>query len=161
MYITGNQKVEKKTAHLRLVDPDTGNTFAEGGQFVYFTSRRIQVKESFMLAFAHGYQQLAEMKLSGETTRVLFALWARMVFENWVLIPQNEIAESLGMKQQNVARAIKELKKAGILIPGPKHGKSVSYRMNDIYAWKGSAQKLAEHRLRLVKNDKPKPKETT
>ena len=144
--------MERKTAHLRLVDPHTGNTFAEGGQFVYFTPRRIQVKEPFMLAFAHGFQQLAEMKLSGETTRVLLALFARMTFENWVLVPQQEIADALGMKRQAVVRAIRDLKKAGILQPGPKSGRMVSYRLNDVYAWKGTAKNLAEHRLRLVKD---------
>ncbi|MCP4393510.1 MAG: MarR family transcriptional regulator [Alphaproteobacteria bacterium] len=76
-------------------------------------------------------------------------------FENFIQVPQVEIARELRMHKQNVNKAIKLLLEKDILIRGPKIGKSSSWRLNPNYGYKGSPKgkvlKDKAGHLRLVK----------
>ena len=78
--------------------------------------------------------------LSHEQIKVLFVLFAHLDYENYIQVPQVEIAEQLGMMKQNVNRAMKGLIDFGIIIDGPKIGRSKSYRLNPNYGWKGTVK---------------------
>lgn len=58
--------------------------------------------------------------LKGEAYKILLLLLSRLDFENWIQISQQEIADTLDMKKQNVSRAISLLESKGILLRGPK-----------------------------------------
>ena len=78
--------------------------------------------------------------------KVLFELLAVLDYENLIQVSQVEIAEALGMRRQNVHRSIKRLVELGCLLEGPRIGRSMSYRLNPSFGWKGSA---ANHKKAL------------
>lgn len=98
----------------------------------------MQINQNFLREFA------ARRDLGQEVLRVFLYLNARLDFENVIQVPQVEIAAELGMQRQNVHRAIKTLEGEGILIRGPKVGKSSSWRLNPQAGWKGKVIHLRE-----------------
>ncbi len=83
--------------------------------------------------------------------RVRDALLARLDFENYIQVVQVDIAKDLGMHKENVNRSIKRLLELGILLEGPKIGRSRTYRLNPNYGWKGSGK---NHQKAIKAHDK-------
>ena len=79
---------------------------------------------------------------SAEAYRVFMYLVSRLDFENYIQVAQTEIASDLGLKKQNVGRAIKILVERKVIIQGPKAGHSYSWRLNHDYGWKGKVKNL-------------------
>lgn len=110
----------------------------------------MQVNQNFL-------RELALRKdVTGEVLRVFLYLNSRLDFENLIQVPQVEIAEELNLTKQNVNRSIKQLEDLGILIRGPKVGRSSSWKLNPNAGWKGKVTHLRaaqrEHpHLELVK----------
>ena len=73
-------------------------------------------------------------------------LMARLDFENWIQITQNEIAETLDINKGNVSKAVSLLEAKGILIRGPKLGRSYAFRLNPYFGWKGKVKNLDDYR---------------
>jgi hypothetical protein len=90
--------------------------------------------------------------LKGETYRVLLFLLSKLDFENWIQLPQTEIAEKLEMHKQDVNKAIKLLEHKSILLRGPKVGRSYAFRLNPYFGWKGKVKNLEDYRRK--ENDK-------
>lgn len=80
--------------------------------------------------------------LTLEPKNVLLYLFGRLDFENFIQVPQTEIAKDLGMQKPNVTRAISLLVDKNILVKGPKVGRSSCYRLNPNYGWKGKIHHL-------------------
>jgi biotin operon repressor len=96
--------------------------------------------------------------LTLEPKNILMYLFSRLDFENYIQVPQVEIAEKLNIQKQNVNRSIKLLEKKGILIRGPKIGRSSSWRLNPNYGFKGNprgkvGRDLKSGHLRLVSDN--------
>jgi DNA-binding MarR family transcriptional regulator len=68
--------------------------------------------------------------LKGSEFRVFLKLLRQLDYQNLKQIQQTQIADELEMQKQNVNRAINRLLKVGILLKGPRIGKSCSYRLN-------------------------------
>ena len=85
-------------------------------------------------------EKIASTIKDTEDLRVFLMLVAKLDFDNYIQVPQVELAEKLGMKKSNVSRAIKRLIDRGIILKGPKIGRSNTYRLNPQYGWKGSAK---------------------
>ena len=66
--------------------------------------------------------------------------------ENWIQITQSDIVKTLDMKKQNVSRAILLLEEKGIILRGPKVGRSYAFRLNPYYGWKGKVKNLNDYR---------------
>lgn len=81
---------------------------------------------------------LAQQRLSGEQYSVLFALFNRLDFENYLRISRQELADFLSMQPTHISRAMKKLKELEIIIEGPPAGKFKTYRLNPYIAHKGS-----------------------
>ena len=81
---------------------------------------------------------LAQQRLTGEQYSVLFALFSRLDFDNYLRVSRQEIAEFLNMQATRVSRAMKKLKELEIIIEGPPAGKFKTYRLNPYIAHKGS-----------------------
>ncbi len=104
----------------------------------------------------HFLRELAERQdVTGETFRVFIYLNSRLDFENLFMVPQQEIADDLKMKRQNVNRAIRKLEDLGIILRGPKVGRSSAWRLNPNAGWKGKIAHLKREikRLDLVHDD--------
>ncbi|CCQ56700.1 replication/maintenance protein RepL [Crocosphaera watsonii] len=87
-----------------------------------------------------------DKEITGETYRVLFFVCARLDFENWVQISVTEMAQELELKQPNVSRAMKVLEQKGIILRGPKVGRSYAFMLNPEFGWKGDVANLNEYR---------------
>ena len=81
---------------------------------------------------------LAQQRLTGEQYSVLFALFNRLDFDNYLRISRQDIADFLNMQPVNVSRAMKKLKELEIIIEGPPAGKFKTYRLNPYIAHTGA-----------------------
>ena len=102
----------------------------------------IMTNQEALLALA------TDREISGETYRVLMFLLYKLDFENFIQVSQVEIAQALGMRKSNVSRAVRVLCDKGILLRGPKVGRSYCFRLNPHYGWKGRVKNLSEERQR-------------
>jgi hypothetical protein len=72
-------------------------------------------------------------------------------YENYILLNQAEIGADIGMQRANVSRALAKLEAEGVLLRGPKAGRSSTFRLNPAFGWKGSAvnhQKALKERMK-------------
>lgn len=92
------------------------------------------------MAMQEGFIHIAKLGLSGEQMNVLFLIFGKLDFENWLRLSQKEIAEELGMKRPNVSRSMKVLTEKGIIHRGPKVGTMLTYRLDPNFGVKGRAK---------------------
>lgn len=133
-----------KNSRVGIVDKETGEVIDEGG--LIFVPKKIRIK-GFFMGMQEGFEYLAKFKLKGEALNVLLLLISRMDYENVIRISQREVAEILSMKKQNVSRAMKTLREAGVIDPGEFHAVQLS---PDI-GWKGKVQNLRKQQSKLFK----------
>ncbi len=95
-------------------------------------------------------------EMTGQAFRVFLYLCSRLDFENYIQVPQVEIATELSIGTAKVSRAIALLESKQILMRGPKVGRASVFRLNPHFGWKGKVSTLqkarAEH-LKVVKDD--------
>ena len=72
---------------------------------------------------------LAQSNLTGNDMKVMWAMLARLDYENLIQVNQAEVSEQVGMNRHNVNRSIKKLIERRYL-EGVKIGISRSYRLN-------------------------------
>lgn len=123
-----------------LFDQQTGDVL-EGGFLAYFTPKRrngferwlAMSQESFLMIASNPNMTLSDL-------RVFHCLLAHVDHENFVLTPQAEMAEKIGMAKSHFNRSLKRLFEQGIFEKGPKIGRMVSIKFNPEFGWKGSAK---------------------
>lgn len=97
----------------------------------------------FFMTNQDGFIMLArDRELTLEPKNVLLFLCGHLDFDNYIQVPQTAIAEALEMKTSAVSRAVKLLVKKGILLRGPKVGRSYAFRLNPNYGYKGKVHHL-------------------
>ena len=139
--------------NLGTVDLDTGEILE--GVPVYVQAK-VKWKEGWFMGIQDAFIALAKDKdINGGTYRVLNYMFGKLGFENYICIQQKEICEALDLKKQHVSSSIKLLSAKGIILAGPKIGKSLSYRLNPRYGWKGKVTNLAKTRLELIHSRMP------
>ena len=135
--------------HIEQIDRKTGEVMQ--GCMVYIPYRP-KLTERWFMAFQDAFEEIAkDPELTLEPKNVLFYLYSKLDFENFIQQTQKEIAEALGMKKENVSRAMKLLTSKQIVLEGPKVGKSKCYRLNPNYGWKGKVKTLQEARREQLK----------
>ncbi|GFE72237.1 helix-turn-helix domain-containing protein [Chroococcus sp. FPU101] len=134
-----------KRKRIASVDQDTGEVL--DGVIVYCGVKHNPYAKGWVMNSQDALELLAKDKdLTGETLRVLMFLMARLDFENWIQITVTEIGKELELKQPNVSRAILLLEEKGIILRGPKVGRSYAFRLNPYYGWKGKVRNLNDYR---------------
>ena len=138
---------------LGQVDMATGEIL-EGATLAVFYPRRKNGFTTGWLAMAQEpLMKLAQADLGSEEMRVLFALLAKLDFENYLAVNQAELGRELGLKSPNVSRAVARLIDEGVLLPGPRVQGHGTYTLNPHYGWKGSArghQEALQARMRAA-----------
>lgn len=107
-----------------------------------FIPLRQKLKEDFMLTNLKGMKSLSmdnDLKISD--WRVLAFLIGCLEYENWLCISQQNIADELKMHRPNVARSLKKLVEKGIIVKGKKFNRTICYRLNAHYGWRGRINK--------------------
>ena len=136
------------------VDLETGEDL---GGFVAVI--RPKQKSSFQRHFTMNQAALKIIatELNHEQTKVLMMLLADLDYENYIQVAQIDIAEALRMQKTHVSRAIKNLIEFGIIIEGPKIGRSKTYRLNPQFGWKGTVsnhKKALKNGLSVIQGGK-------
>lgn len=90
---------------------------------------------------------LQEMKVFAE-------LFSRLDYENFIQLAQVDIAEATGMAKPHVSRSMKKLIEVGAIIPGPKVGRSQTYRLSPDIGWRGGKKQLRAA-LSVIEGGKP------
>ena len=104
------------------------------------------------MAFQDAFEEIAkDPELTLEPKNVLFYLYSKLDFENFIQQSQADIAEGLGIKKQQVSRAMKMLIAKQIILEGPKSRTIKCYRLNPNYGWKGKVKTLQEARREQLK----------
>jgi len=122
-------------ARVGLFDTETGEML-DKGRLIYVPPK-MRIK-GFFMANQMGFEKLAKSGLTCEGFRVLMFMLSRMDYENAISISQKEIGEALGMHKQNVSRAVKALRTAGVFDVEAAH---VVYLATDL-GWKGKVRNL-------------------
>jgi predicted transcriptional regulator len=117
------------------IDLETGEDL---GGFVAVV--RPKQKSSFQRHFTMNQAALITIanELNHDQMRVLMALLADLDYENYIQVAQIDIANALRMQKTHVSRAVKNLLEFGIILEGPKIGRSKTYRLNPQFGWKGT-----------------------
>lgn len=127
------------------VDQDTGEVLE--GVIVYCGVKQNPYGKGWIMTSQDALELLAaDDDLTKEAFRVLMFLMARLDFENWIQVTQQEISEKISIKKSNVSRAITLLENKGIILRGPKVGRSYAFRLNPYYGWKGKVRNLNDYR---------------
>ena len=152
----------RKTRNLATIDLDTGEIL--DGIPVYFNAK-VKWKEGFFMGIQEGFMALAKDKdITGTTWRVLNYMLGKLGFENYIVIQQKEICKELQLYKPDVSKAIAILVRKGIILLGPKLGRTQTYRLDSDFGWKGKIKNLAEERekrfLRLVPKEEPQEHHT-
>ena len=121
-----------------------GEISNDGVLAIIYPRRRNGFSEGWVAMAQPALMALANANLSGGEARVLFAILSLLDFENWIQLNQSELADKIGMRRGHFNRALRILENENILIRGPKVSRSVTFRLNPNYGWKGSAKKHNE-----------------
>lgn len=135
---------DKNTRGLGVVDLDTGEMLDEGK--LIYVPQRPRMKRGWFMAMQEGFKLLSKEPLRGESMRVLLFIMGVLDFENHIDPTNSCIAEALGMRKQNVSRAMKELKERSIVIDAPYK----RLRLESSYGWRGKVRTLRAHQNELL-----------
>lgn len=100
--------------------------------------RKNRLGGHWVATFQEGLAWMARQEMTGEQWRVFAYLVSRLDFDNYLKVPQKDIAEELKMQKSHVSRAIKGLVELDIITVGPMAGHSKTYRLNPRIAHRGS-----------------------
>ena len=140
-----------KTRRVGTVDLDTGEILEEG--ISVWVKGKVRWHEDWMMVIQEAMIEIARDKsFSLEMWRVWSFMVGKLGFENWIILPQREIAASLDMHEANVSRAIKKLLAKKIILKGPKIGRTSAYKLNSKYGWRGKIENLSKDRMGQVKD---------
>ena len=103
----------------------------------YFPLKNKNLGKDWFALYQDPSLWLGQLRLTGEQYSVLFALFNKLDFDNFLRVSLKEIAEALKLKIANVSRAMKVLKEKDIIIEGPPAGKFKTYRLNPYIGYKG------------------------
>ena len=101
-------------------------------------TRPNRLGEHWVATFQEGLAWMAKQELTGEQWRVFAYLVSRLDFDNFLKVPQKDIANELKMNVKAVSRAMRGLRELDIITVGPMAGHSKTYRLNPRIAHKGA-----------------------
>lgn len=150
---TRRRSTEGGKRRVGLVDLDTGEVLEDG--LPLYVPRKVRFEEAYLLVMQRALLELSLDRGAGlEAWRVLGYMLGTAQYENWVKVNQTEMGSALGMKRQNVGRALKALVEKGFLEKAEAriNGHHI-YRVNKTVAWKGKGKNWQKARH----GDRPPP----
>lgn len=145
-------------------DQTTGEVIEHSVALIVTPKRKMGFREGWVAMSQSAMEVFKDIR-SADQQRVLWALLSVLDFENHIQVSQARIAEDLEMQRSHVSRSIKALRERGVLIQGPKVGRSLTYRLNPQMGWKGSAKqhnqalqdRMKQSNMRVVTSGDPAP----
>ena len=130
---------------------DTGEVMEGAVLGMFFPKRQNGFGNGWVAMAQNAMMELAKSDLGAQDMRVLFAVLAKLDFENFLLLTISDLAKEIGMQRSHASDSIAKLEKLGVLVRGPKAGRSSTFRLNPSFGWKGSAanhQKALKERMK-------------
>lgn len=93
---------------------------------------------NFVKLYLAAADWFANIDLTGQQYRVLFKLFSRLDYDNYIRISQKEIADELGIRFQHVSNTIRYFIERGIITEGGRIGRNKTYRLNPNIGFKGN-----------------------
>lgn len=133
------------SARFGTINLDTGEIMESG--VPVWVGKKVHVGERFFMGFQDAFIEISQdQDMTKESLRIMHYMMGNLDFENFIQISQAKISKDLSIKKQNVSKALKLICEKQILLAGPKIGRSLSYRMNFRYGWKGKVSNLKKHK---------------
>lgn len=102
-------------------------------------TRKNRLGGHWVATFQEGLAWMAKQEgMTGEQWRVFAYLVSRLDFDNYLKVPQKDIAAELKMNVKAVSRALRGLRELDIISVGPMAGHSKTYRLNPRIAHRGA-----------------------
>ena len=125
---------KRELKYITTVDAETGEVISH----VKMRDKHKKLGVGWLATYQHGAAILATLPLTGEQHKVLWALIAKLDFDNYIHVSQTELAELTGIDRSNINRAIKALISNDVIVEGPRAGLHKTYRLNPNIGHKGS-----------------------
>lgn len=148
----------------------TSGELLEGGQLaIIFPKRKNGFQVGGWVAMSQAaLEAVVRANMGDQVNRTFLIVISVLDFENYISVSQAEIAKKLNMRPSHVSAAFRRLLDEGVLLAGPRVGRSGTYRLNPSYGWKGSAkghQEALSERMRarglsVVQNGTQGPADT-
>lgn len=145
----GTKRTKSEKRRYEVIDRDSGEVIP-----AVTWVRKKWDGENFFMGFQDPFAEIAKKRFGAEVTNVLLFILGRVDYDNLIKTPQVEIARELGMKKQNVSRAVATLVGEKILLVDEAHSKyKRQLRLNDRYAWKGKLRHLSGRKRTFKKKN--------
>lgn len=132
---------------------DTGEIMEGAVLGMFFPKRQNGFGTGWVAMAQNAMMELARSDLGAQDWRVFAAVVAKLDFENFLLLTIADLAKEIGMQRSHASDSIAKLERLGVLIRGPKAGRSSTFRLNPSFGWKGSAsnhQKALRDRMKAA-----------
>ena len=103
--------------HMQQIDHQTGEV-VEGFVAYVVPKRKNGFQKGWMAMAQEAMMMLAQSNLTGNDMKVMWAMLARLDYENLIQVNQAEVSEQVGMNRHNVNRSIKKLIELGVILEG-------------------------------------------
>lgn len=117
------------------IDPKTGKPLDDVKQ-VWVQDRGQGFKDFAMYDFKYNLTLVCDPEITNAAYRVLGVLMCYLEYSNDIGVRQLEVARLLGMRRQEVSRAIAILEEKGIVSEVKRVGRAKWYHMNAHYFWR-------------------------
>lgn len=124
-----------KTKRYLVLTDDDGNIKG------YFPLKEKNLGKDWLALYQNPSLWLGQQKMTGEQYSVLFALFNKLDFNNFLRVTRQELADALNIQPSHISRAMKVLKEKNIIVEGPPAGKFKTYRLNPYIGHKGKNRK--------------------
>ena len=105
--------------HMQQIDHQTGEV-VEGFVAYVVPKRKNGFQKGWMAMAQEAMMMLAQSNLTGNDMKVMWAMLARLDYENLIQVNQAEVSEQVGMNRHNVNRSIKKLIELGVILGASK-----------------------------------------
>ena len=120
-----------KEKFLTVINKETGEIEAR-----VKLSNRTFGKQRWFALFQDYALRIAHSELTGEQYKVLFYLFNKLDFDNYIPIKQKDIVDDLKINKQHVSRSVKALKDNDIIYEAPEY--KGFYKLNPHVGHKGT-----------------------
>ena len=135
---------DKRSGKREIQDTRTGEKI-----YAVVEVRKDFIDEEYFCMFQRSAELIAQDRdFTYEDFRVLYMLYANLDMKNYISLSQSDLCEKLKMHKSNVSKSISRLLEKGIILKGPKVGKSWTYILNANYGYKGKLKFLKQERKR-------------
>ena len=99
--------------HMQQIDHQTGEVVEGFVAYVVQSAKTDFRKDGWQ--WLKKMMMLAQSNLTGNDMKVMWAMLARLDYENLIQVNQAEVSEQVGMNRHNVNRSIKKLIELGVI----------------------------------------------